>query len=397
MNRHTNRRYVFSDEIPESTNEKQNEVSESNKSVNKSFFLVPKGNIKKRKKSSHKGSHKHLKRWQKVIIIVLCVLIAIALAAIGTVAVLLNTGKSDMTTKIEDVSLKVPDNIENHENGEHITYKGDRYMYNENLASILFMGVDKRDFETEDDTYGQNGDADALMLLVYDTKTSKSTLVSISRETIADVEAYSTEGKYVGTKKEQICLAYSYGDGKEKSCENEVAAVRRLFYNVPINSYVALDLDGISYMNDAVGGVELTPIETFRNFTEGETVTLWGKDAESYVRYRDTTKLLSNNSRMKRQKQYLNAFFNQLVTSTKADVTTLLDLYNAASPYMMTNVGANKAAYLASEALQNNFNALNMQNVPGEVKMGEKYAEYHIDEDAFFEMFLNIFYVKLDK
>ena len=71
MNRHTNRRYVFSDEIPESTNEKQNEVSESNKSVNKSFFLVPKGNIKKRKKSSHKGSHKHLKRWQKVIIIVL--------------------------------------------------------------------------------------------------------------------------------------------------------------------------------------------------------------------------------------------------------------------------------------------------------------------------------------
>ena len=100
---------------------------------------------------------------------------------------------------------------------------------------------------------------------------------------------------------------------------------------------------------------------------------------------------------MKRQKQYLNAFFNQLVTSTKADFTTLLDLYNAASPYMMTNVGANKAAYLASEALQNNFSALNMQNVPGEVKMGEKYAEYHIDEDAFFEMFLNIFYVKLDK
>ena len=71
-----------------------------------------------------------------------------------------------------------------------------------------------------------------------------------------------------------------------------MAAVRRLFYNVPINSYVALDLDGISYMNDAVGGVGLTPIETFRNFTEGETVTLWGKDAESYVRYRDTTKLL---------------------------------------------------------------------------------------------------------
>lgn len=396
MSKHTNRRYVFSDEIPESANEKHNDASESIKPDEKSVFLVPNGN-KKKKKSSHKSNRKRLKRWQKAIIIVLCVLIALVLAAIGTVAVLLNSGKNDMTTKIEDVSLKVPDNIENHENGEYITYKGDRYMYNEDLASILFMGVDKRDFETDDDTYGQNGDADALMLLIYDTKTSKSNLVSISREIIADVEAYSTDGEYVGTKKEQICLAYSYGDGKEKSCENEVAAVRRLFYNVPINSYVALDLDGISYINDAVGGVEITPIETFRNFTKGEKVTLLGRDAESYVRYRDTTQLLSNNSRMKRQKQYLNALFNRLVTSTKADLTTLLDLYDAASPYMMTNFGANKAAYLANEILQDNFSALNMQNVPGEVKMGEKYAEYHIDEEAFFDMFIKLFYVKLDK
>lgn len=397
MSKHTDKRYVFSDEIQNSADEEHNEAGKNNESNDKSVFLVPRSHGKRKKKSSHKSKHRRLKRWQRIVIIVLSVLIALVLAAIGTVAVLLNSGKDEMTTKIDEVSLKMPDNIENHDNGEYITYKGNRYMYNENLASILFMGVDKRDFETEDDSYGQNGDADALMLLVYDTDTSKSNLISISRETIADVEVYSTSGEYVGTKKEQICLAYSYGDGKEESCENEVAAVRKLFYNVPINSYVALDLDGISYINDAVGGVELTPIETFRNFTEGEDVTLWGKDAESYVRYRDTTKLLSNNSRMKRQKQYLNEFFNQLVASSKADITTLLDLYNAASPYMMTNLGANKAVYLASEALQNNFSALNLQNVPGEVTMGEKYAEYHIDEDEFFEMFLKIFYVKLDK
>lgn len=148
-------------------------------------------------------------------------LIALVLAAIGTVAVLLNSGKDEMTTKIDEVSLKMPDNIENHDNGEYITYKGNRYMYNENLASILFMGVDKRDFETEDDSYGQNGDADALMLLVYDTDTSKSNLISISRETIADVEVYSTSGEYVGTKKNKSALRTHMVTARKKAVKTK--------------------------------------------------------------------------------------------------------------------------------------------------------------------------------
>ncbi len=355
------------------------------------IYVIP----RKHRKRKHHSSRKKRNRVPKIIITVLCVLIAIVLAAIAAVTVLINVGKGELVGDTDNVVIEIPDKVDNSDNGKYIIYNGEKYKYNENITSILFMGIDKRGFDENDELIGANGDADALILMAYDTKTGKSNLISISRETMAYMNVYSSDGAFVGTKKQQLCLAFAYGDGKETSCENQVDAVQKLFYNVPINSYIALDLDGIAYMNDAVGGVTVESLETFKNFTEGEVVTLYGDNAETYVRYRDITQVDSNNNRMKRQKQYLNAFFNQLVTQTKSNVTTVVDLYNAASPYVVTNVGVGKAVYLANSVLQGSFSDFDMQNVPGTVTMGEKYAEFNIDEDAFFELFLEIYYDKV--
>lgn len=355
------------------------------------IYVIP----RKRRKRKHHSSRKKRNRVPKIIITVLCVLIAIVLAAIAAVTVLINVGKGELVGDTDNVVIEIPDKVDNSDNGKYIIYNGEKYKYNENITTILFMGIDKRGFDENNELIGANGDADALILMAYDTKTGKSNLISISRETMAYMNVYSSDGAFVGTKKQQLCLAFAYGDGKETSCENQVDAVQKLFYNVPINSYIALDLDGIAYMNDAVGGVTVEALETFKNFTEGEVVTLYGDNAETYVRYRDITQVDSNNNRMKRQKQYLNAFFNQLVTQTKSNVTTVVDLYNAASPYVVTNVGVGKAVYLANSVLQGSFSDFDMQNVPGTVTMGEKYAEFNIDEDAFFELFLEIYYDKV--
>ena len=92
---------------------------------------------------------------------------------------------------------------------------------------------------------------------MLDTKTGKSRLIAISRDTMTDVNVYSDLGNFIGTEKLQLCLAYTYGDGKEKSCENTVRAVSRLFYGMPVAAYAALDLDAITVLTDAVGGVEV--------------------------------------------------------------------------------------------------------------------------------------------
>ena len=177
------------------------------------------------------------------------------------------------------------------EQGKEVTYQGEKYVYNEDLVSILFLGVDKKAFE-EGGTAGDGkaGQADALFLLVLDTKTGKSRLIAISRDTMTDVNVYSDLGNFIGTEKLQLCLAYTYGDGKEKSCENTVRAVSRLFYRMPVAAYAALDLDAIAVLTDAVGGVEVTVTKDLTiqdpSLKEGERKVLTGEQAQWYVRSR---------------------------------------------------------------------------------------------------------------
>lgn len=359
-------------------------------------FLTP---AKKRKNSHGRHSRKKNKRlrgWRKALVIILTVLVVLMAGGVTSFVVLTNIGRGQMLDDNVNASINVPDNIDSDQNGKYIYYKGKKYQINENITSILFMGIDKESLNENDAEYGTNGDADVLALMTFDTLNGKTNLISVSRDIMTDIDVYSLEGNYVGTENKQICLAYAYGNGRETSCEKQVSAVRRLFYNVPISSYFAIDLSSIGTLNDVVGGVTVTSPETIGEFKEGEEVTLYGDMAESFVRSRNIKQLDSNNSRMERQRMYIKGFFNKVVSQTKKNIMTPIDLYNAASPYMVTNIDASKVTYMAGNILQKNFSDLNMQTVPGQLKQGETYAEYYVDEEKFFEMFLNIYYNPVD-
>ena len=347
--------------------------------------------------SSHKKEKKKKKLWLKILIGILIGLIVLILSGIITLFVLINVGKGAMLDANKTAIINVPTYVQQVEqDGKTIVYNGKTYKYNEAITSILFMGIDRDQFADDDENLGTNGDADALMLLTYDTSNGNTDLLSISRDTMADIDVYSKDGTYIGIEKQQICLAYAYGDGKETSCTNQVNAVSRLFYNIPISSYLSMDLDAVSVLNDAVGGVTVTSPQTFKEFTKGETVTLYGESAETFVRNRDTSVLDSNNSRMERQRVYIESFFKTLAAGTKENLMLPVDLFNAASPYTVTNIDIPKVTYLASNILEKDFSEIEMQNVPGEVVQGEVYAEYHLDQEKFFEMFLNVYYTPVD-
>ena len=347
--------------------------------------------------SSHKKEKKKKKLWLKILIGILIGLIVLILSGIITLFVLINVGKGAMLDANKTAIINVPTYVQQVEqDGKTIVYNGKTYKYNEAITSILFMGIDRDQFADDDENLGTNGDADALMLLTYDTSNGNTDLISISRDTMADIDVYSKDGTYIGSEKQQICLAYAYGDGKETSCTNQVNAVSRLFYNIPISSYLSMDLDAVSVLNDAVGGVTVTSPQTFKEFTKGETVTLYGESAETFVRNRDTSVLASNTSRMERQRVYIESFFKTLAAGTKENLMLPVDLFNAASPYTVTNIDIPKVTYLASNILEKDFSEIEMQNVPGEVVQGEVYAEYHLDQEKFFEMFLNVYYTPVD-
>lgn len=342
----------------------------------------------KRRRHHHK---KKMKKWKKFLIAFGCVLLALVLIVTGVGTYLLINGSNQL--KEVTTVIDIPEELGASYQGDYVVYKGEKYIYNDNMTTILCMGVDKRDIEDNTMT-GANGQSDVVILGALDTSTGKMTLINISRDTMTDVSVYSVGGQYMETREMQLCLAYSYGRDPEMSCANELQAVQRIFYNLPIQSYIALDLDGIAAVNDAVDGVDVVSPETIGEFTEGESYHLVGDMAETFVRKRIMTTPEANNMRMKRQQTYMNAFMKKFVSKTKNNILSALDLYNASNGYTCTNLNPSKVTYLAQTVLSNGLD-MEMVSAPGKSKMGEKHAEFYIDEEKFYEMFLSIYYKKI--
>lgn len=339
----------------------------------------------------------------KVVIIVICVLLFLCVAVIGSLYVMQRIGKSSLTS-LEDVEITAPEEILNEVNledaGKTVTYNGKKYQKKEDLISILCMGIDRKTILEEEGLTGENGQADTIFLAVLDESDGSMKLINISRDSMVDVDIYNVKNEYVETSKMQLCLSYAYGDGKETSCENTMKSVSRLLYGIPINAYAAIDLTAISVLNDAVGGVEVEVLQDLtkkdRELVLGERVLLQGKQAEIYVRSRDISSGVdSNNARMARQKQYLTNFINKALIATKEDITVPLTLYQEASSYMVTDISASEVTYLAKLVLQGGFNDQDMINVSGEVRAGEQFAEYYVDETALYEIILSVFYEEI--
>lgn len=353
------------------------------------------------KKKSQHNKHK-MKKSKKIHITVVSCILGLCLLVVGTFGFLYYRGKNGLLDK-SGMSLNPPGDTKVIDNGNYIFYNGHNYRYKDSMTSILFMGVDKDELGTVNNVVGTGGQADALYLIAIDTDNGVTTTFQISRNAMVDIDLYNTAGDFIRTENNQICLSYAYGDGKETSAENTVRSVRRLFYGLPVaQSYTALDISGISALNDSIGGVTVTSPVTYKDdsnkvvYNEGQTYELHGKDAENFVRLRNHKSDNYNDNRMARQKAYLNAFIDKTVTMTKSDITTPVAIYNSAKPYMTTNLSVSKVSYLAPDLLRKGITSADIQKVPGKDKEGKNYVEYKVDNKKFFKMIVDTFYVQAD-
>lgn len=355
-------------------------------------------------RKSNRRKNRNQKKYKKItpfriVISVLCIIIVLLIVAVAVFFYLRTRGEQQLKENQTEETVSAPEEAVVEDEGKLVVYKGEQYCYNENVISILCMGIDKTIQEEDtENVIGENGQADTLFLAVLDTKSGKMSFLNISRDSMVDVNRYNVDGQYLGTEEMQICLAYSYGDGKKKSCQNVAESVSRLLYGMPVNAYIAMDYSGISVLNDEVGGVKVQVLEDLSTvdpaLSKGAGVTLTGEQAHIYVRNRDTSELDSNNDRMARQRQYLLSFMSTVLQKTKEDISIPVTLFRSASDYMVTDIDVSEVTYLASRVLGTKFSEKDMYSVPGKVKMGDKYAEFYPDEETLYESILNIFYEK---
>lgn len=339
-----------------------------------------------------KRYRKKLSKGKKTAIVIAAVIIGILIGLAAAFGVMWYAGQKSLSD-YSNVSVDPGEVAVAYDNGKTIQYNGKTYELNENIVSAALIGVDKKELGLENELIGSGGQADVIMVAAYDTETGKTAFISIPRDSMTDVNVYEAKGGFMGVKKMQICLSFAYGDGRKKSCDNVTKSVTRLLFGIPVNKFVAMDLEGIPAVNDAVGGVTLTALETVSStINEGDTVTLHGQSAMDYVRQRRHDRADADAFRRERQIQYAKAFAAKAVSQIKSDFGTVSKLYNVASDYSYLNVSLSEASYLASTVLNHNVQLEDFRTVPGHYEQEGNYALYMVDETALFEMVLDVYY-----
>jgi len=280
-----------------------------------------------------------------------------------------------------------------------IFYNGVEYLYNTDITSVAFFGVDKRSFGLKDDLVEKVGQNDVNMVVTFDTKTGESHVIVLPRDSLVDVSKYSVAGDYMGSDKQQLCLSYAYGDGARTSCDNAIDSVQRILYGVPINTYVALNLDGIAALNDALGGITVTCPNDFKDkYKKGEQITLNGKEAETFIRTREST-LEGDAARRERQIAYVKAYVSQAAERGMKNPRLLTDIYNIGSEYTVTNLTLSRSLYFGTTLLSNPSQVLSFENISslkGKLKQDDAgYAVTVLDEDDTLKTVLDIYYKPL--
>ena len=285
-----------------------------------------------------------------------------------------------------------------------VEFQGETYRLRSNLTAILFLGIDQAAREPGEADGRSGGNADFLRLVVVDSNEKTVSQIQIDRDTVAMAPTLNLIGQRTDAQPMQIALSHSFGDGKNESCELTVEAVSGLLL-IPINAiihnlayYAALNLDGIEALNDFVGGVTVTVEDDFSGIdpamVQGTSMRLTGKQAETFVRNRRDLPVGTNEARMARQQAYLTGMIEIIQENLKQDKEYIGRLFDALSPYLVTNLSRAQMVNTAWKA--RDYGQQPLRVIPGSRRIGGTgYAEFIPDEEALRQIILSVFYRKL--
>ena len=269
------------------------------------------------------------------------------------------------------------------------------YYPKENIESILFMGIDVEGPAKPTDGTTSGGQCDVVMLLVVDHDARTWQMLQINRDTMTTVPVIDEKGTVLNTYTAQLALAHGYGDGHKHSCQNVVNTVSNLLQGSKIDGYYSMNLDGIAVLNDAVGGVEVTITSDFSevdpSLVLGETITLQGSQAETFVRSRRNVDDQSNISRMSRQRQYLTSLFSKF---SQLDDETVIKAFDQVHIYTVTDMGSKTITDLV-ETLRE-YSQLELLTIDGESKVENGWRAFYLDETSLQNTVLQLFYTTKD-
>ena len=275
-------------------------------------------------------------------------------------------------------------------------YNGVEYVKNEDVESFLILGLDKFEDAINNDSYNNDQRADFVMLLVFDNSEKKFTAVHLNRDTMVNMNVLGVAGQKIGTVNKQLALAHTYGNGRDVSCRNTADAVSELLNGVKVNHYLSITMDAVPILNDLLGGVEVTVLDDFSGIDDtlikGETVTLHGDHALTYVRERYGLEDSSNSTRMVRQRQYMTAVYDKAMLEIENDDNFVIEASSKLADYIVSDRSVNQLQEIAKKLSQYKFTEI--ETLEGESVIKDGLMEFRPDADSIDKIVFELFYKK---
>ncbi|MGX5791192.1 LCP family glycopolymer transferase [Staphylococcus equorum] len=207
--------------------------------------------------------------------------------------------------------------------------------------TVALFGVDS---DAKRDAEGGGQRSDTVMVLSINPQKKTTEIVSIPRDTQAEIVGKGTT--------EKINHAYAYGgpDMAVKSVEN--------LLNVPIDHYATIDMDGMQDMIDTVGGINVTSNASFSydgyQFSEGVQSHMDGKEAMAFIRSRKEEGAGGDFGRQERQQLVIQGLANKLTSISS--VTHFNSLMNHVEDNVKTDLTVGEL-----NKIRSNYNDANEQ------------------------------------
>lgn len=348
--------------LNEKSNEKPKEEmkSKENKTKNKR---------KKREKKPKKKMNKYLKTVLILFLVVIILLVVAAGKIIGT-----------KLAKINFQNLNEADLGLNEDLYKDLGISKKDY---DNIINIVLLGSDSKDM---DDTYG--GNSDAIMIISVNPKYKSIKLISIPRDTAANIEG----------EKKRYKINYAFAKGKEQLALKTI----NQNFDLSLKEYITINISSMYDIINELGGVELNitkeemnwinqyidmfygfsgkPVQKVKNYGK---VTLTGEQAAAHVKERMAgfsrkTAEHGDYGRTRRQRDVFTAMLNKIANKDPMEISKIIDMILA---QVTTNVNVAKYTTKLPEFIANKDTYLN--NVTSVMVPAVEYSKEIMENGAY--------------
>lgn len=228
------------------------------------------------------------------------------------------------------------------------------------------------------DMYGDGiaegtGRSDTIIVATVNPNTKTTTVVSVPRDSYAEMVGYETN--IYPEYNDKITHAYAFG-----STEMAINSIQE-YLNVPIDYYVEINMQGLHDIVEAIGGIELTSPLTFEfegsSFVEGETVVADGWDALAFARMRKEDPE-GDLGRQNRQRMVIKAILDKLISIDS--VTNYKKILSAVEVNIQTNLSFDDLLDIKSGYVDA-LDTFTQETIAGEELYYDEIYYYYVDPE----------------